>query len=114
MRTGKAMSTTATKYLTALATEGVTAAKITTLNTQRDALDVAIDAQAKGISDRDVATEDRIEALNNLYRLLTNTLAPDKISSTKPTKPSTTITSSTTHRMGYQTTRLHQHRHCNL
>lgn len=71
VRTGKAMSTTATKYLTALATEGVTAAKITTLNTQRDALDVAIDAQAKGISDRDVATEDRIEALNNLYRLLT-------------------------------------------
>ena len=71
VRTGKAMSTTATKYLTALAAEGLTAAKITALNTQRDALDVAIDAQAKGISDRDVATEDRIEALNNLYRLIT-------------------------------------------
>ncbi len=31
---------------------------------------MAIDAQAKGISDRDVATEDRIEVLNTLYRIL--------------------------------------------
>jgi len=41
------------------------------LTTQRETLDLAIDAQAKGISDRDVATEDRTEILNVLYRLLT-------------------------------------------
>ncbi|MBD8081302.1 hypothetical protein [Chryseobacterium caseinilyticum] len=32
---------------------------------------IAIDAQAKSVSDRDLATEDRIEALNRLYRLVT-------------------------------------------
>lgn len=71
VRVAKIMSGTAEKYLTQLADEGLTAEKITTLITQRDALDVAIDAQAKGISDRDVATESRIEALNKLYQLLT-------------------------------------------
>lgn len=71
VRVAKIMSSTAEKYLSQLADEGLTAEKITTLITQRDALDVAIDAQAKGISDRDVATESRIEALNKLYQLLT-------------------------------------------
>jgi hypothetical protein len=71
VRNAKIMSVTATKYLTNLASEGLTAAKITTLTTQKDTLDLAIDAQAKGISDRDVATEDRTEILNVLYRLLT-------------------------------------------
>ncbi|WP_379965098.1 hypothetical protein [Epilithonimonas sp. UC225_85] len=71
VRNAKIMSVTAAKYLTNLASEGLTAAKITTLTSQKDTLDLAIDAQAKGISDRDVATEDRIEVLNILYRLLT-------------------------------------------
>lgn len=71
VRVAKTMTVTATKYLTELSGEGLTEAKITMLNIQREALDVAIDAQAKGISDRDLATEDRIEALNNLYRLVT-------------------------------------------
>lgn len=71
VRVAKIMSSTAEKYLSQLADEGLTAEKITTLITQRDALDVAIDAQAKGISDRDVATESRIEALNKLYQFLT-------------------------------------------
>ncbi|MCI3935804.1 hypothetical protein MQX03_01235 [Chryseobacterium aahli] len=71
VRIAKTMTATATKYLTELAEEGLTEDKITTLTTQRETLDAAIDAQAKGISDRDLATEGRIEALNRLYRLLT-------------------------------------------
>lgn len=71
VRNARIMVVTAEKYLTELAPEGLTADKITTLTTQKDALDLAIDAQAKGISDRDVATEDRVEVLNVLYRLLT-------------------------------------------
>lgn len=65
------MSGTAEKYLTELSEEGLTSDKINTLITQRDALDLAIDAQAQGISDRDVAAEGRVEALNILYQLLT-------------------------------------------
>lgn len=71
VRVGKIMSLTAQKYLSQLADEGLTAEKITNLIAQRNALDVAIDAQAQGISDRDVATESRVEALNKLYQLLT-------------------------------------------
>ncbi|UFH32880.1 hypothetical protein LNP04_03940 [Chryseobacterium sp. C-71] len=70
VRIAKTMTATATKYLTELAEEGLTEDKITTLTTQRETLDAAIDAQAKGISDRNLATEGRIEALNRLYRLL--------------------------------------------
>lgn len=71
VRNARIMSVTAEKYLDELKNEGLTQDKITTLIAQRDRLDLAIDAQAKGISDRDVATEDRIETLNTLYRLLT-------------------------------------------
>jgi len=70
VRNARIMAVTADKYLKDLAPEGLTADKITTLTEQKDTLDLAIDAQAKGISDRDVATEDRIETLNILYRLL--------------------------------------------
>lgn len=70
VRNARIMSATADKYLRDLEKEGLTEDKIATLITQRDALDLAIDAQAKGISDRDVATEDRIEVLNTLYQLL--------------------------------------------
>lgn len=71
VRIAKIMSLTAEKYLTELSDEGLTADKINTLITQRNTLDIAIDAQAQGISDRDVATEGRVEALNKLYQLLT-------------------------------------------
>lgn len=70
VRVAKIMSLTADKYFAQLADEGLTAEKINTLITQRNTLDTAIDAQAQGISDRDVATEGRIEALNTLYQLL--------------------------------------------
>lgn len=71
VRVARIMSLTAEKYLTELSDEGLTSEKIATLIAQRNALDVAIDAQAQGISDRDVATESRVEALNKLYQLLT-------------------------------------------
>lgn len=71
VRNARIMSATADKYLRELENEGLTEDKIATLIAQRDELDLAIDAQAKGISDRDVATEDRIEVLNTLYKLLT-------------------------------------------
>lgn len=71
VRNARIMSATADKYLRELENEGLTEDKIATLIAQRDELDLAIDAQAKGISDRDVATEDRIEVLNKLYQLLT-------------------------------------------
>jgi hypothetical protein len=45
VRTAKVLSVTATKYLTSLAGEGITAAKITALDTARTALDTAIDLQ---------------------------------------------------------------------
>lgn len=70
VRTAKITSVTAQKYLSNLAGEGLTAAKITLLASNRTAFDLAIDEQAKGISDRDVATEDRVETFNVLYRLI--------------------------------------------
>ena len=70
VRTAKSTALTATKYLDELSAEGLTEDKINTLTSQRETLDIAIDAQAQAISDRDVATEDRIEALNKLYQLI--------------------------------------------
>lgn len=71
VRVARIMGLTAEKYLSELSNEGLTPEKIATLIVQRQALDVAIDQQAQGVSDRDVAAEGRIEALNNLYQLLT-------------------------------------------
>jgi len=71
VRNARIMAVTSDKYLRELQAEGLTEDKITTVTTQRETLDLAIDAQAKGITDRDVATEDRVEVLNALYRLLT-------------------------------------------
>lgn len=70
VRNARIMSAAADKYLRELENEGLTEDKIATLIAQRETLDLEIDAQAKGISDRDVATEDRIEVLNTLYQLL--------------------------------------------
>lgn len=71
VRNARIMIAAADKYLRELESEGLMTAKIDTLTSQRETLDLALDAQAKGISDRDVATEDRVETLNTLYRLLT-------------------------------------------
>lgn len=71
VRNARIMTTTAAKYLRDLQPEGLTTDKIDTLTSQRESLDIALDEQAQGISDRDVATEDRVETLNILYLLLT-------------------------------------------
>lgn len=57
VRSAKAMIDTATKYVTDLAGEGVTPAKIALMTTARTELDVAIDEQKKAIKDRDNATK---------------------------------------------------------
>ena len=70
VRTAKIMVSTATKYLTQLDDEGLTTAMITTLSNTKKELDDAIDTKIKAISSRDVTTENRIEAANNLYEMI--------------------------------------------
>ena len=69
-RTCKVMAIAAKEKLADLQSEGLTQGKIDTLIAQGIILDDNIDAVAKGISDRDLATESRIETLNTLYALL--------------------------------------------
>lgn len=69
-RNAKTMAVTATKYVTDLAGEGITVAKITSLTNARNALDVAIDEQTKAINNRDNSTETRITLANTLYDLV--------------------------------------------
>lgn len=69
-RTYKVMALAATKYKDELSTEGLSGAKIEALSTLGTSFDDSLDAVAKGISDRDVATESRVEAYNALYALV--------------------------------------------
>ncbi|KIA88579.1 hypothetical protein [Kaistella jeonii] len=70
-RTYKVMVTAANQYLAVLGDEGLSQAMIDNLTAQGIVLDDSIDAMAKGITDRDISTESRIETLNALYGLLT-------------------------------------------
>ncbi|RZK04192.1 MAG: hypothetical protein EOO46_17175 [Flavobacterium sp.] len=70
VRNGKTTVAAATKYLTNLAGEGITAVKVTKLEEARTALDVAIDAQGTAITNRDNATEQRAILGNELYSLV--------------------------------------------
>lgn len=69
-RTSKVMAIAAKEKLSELQSEGLTQKKIDALTAQGIALDATIDALAKAISDRDEATESRIETLNRLYAQL--------------------------------------------
>ncbi|TRX41430.1 hypothetical protein [Flavobacterium restrictum] len=69
-RMGKMMVTAATKYLTTLATEGITATKITTLTTAVTSFDISIDLQTQATNNRDNSTEQRILLANTLYALI--------------------------------------------
>ena len=69
-RTYKVAVTGATTYKEELSTEGLTQEKIDNLLALGIAFDNAIDALAKGITDRDIATQDRVVALNALYALV--------------------------------------------
>jgi hypothetical protein len=57
----------ATKYLTNLAKEGITAAKITEIEGLIKALDEAIDVQKAAERERDIATGERIDKGNAIY-----------------------------------------------
>lgn len=70
VRTCKVMVTAARANLPALESEGLTEEKIEKLNSHGIALDESIDAVAKEVSDRDIATEKRVEELNALYALV--------------------------------------------
>lgn len=70
VRNAKTLVVTATKYLTNLATEGITAAKIAQLETDRVTLNSAIDTQKEAVSIRDNSTETRISLANALYKLI--------------------------------------------
>lgn len=72
VRTAKLASIAATTYLTQLANQGVTTAKITLLNTNRTVFDNAIDTQQNAISNKDIAAENRIRAANALYAEIVN------------------------------------------
>ncbi len=70
VRTCKVMVTAARANLPALESEGLTEEKIEKLNSHGIALDESIDVAKKGVSDRDIATEKRVEELNALYALV--------------------------------------------
>jgi hypothetical protein len=70
VRSAKILIITATKYLANLADEGLTAAKITALADAKSVLDSAIDVQREAINTRDISTEERIEAANEVYEIL--------------------------------------------
>ena len=70
VRTYKVTAKAATANLADLESEGLTDKKIDNLTAAGLAFDDALDAVAQGISDRDLATEARVETLNTLYALL--------------------------------------------
>lgn len=65
---GRRVVRTATTYLTDLATKGLTAAMITSLTTICNSFENAILNQSDAIANRDIATDDRIEMGNALYK----------------------------------------------
>lgn len=69
-RTYKIMVTAANTNLSTLADEGLSQEFIDQLEAKGSAFDTSIDEVAKGITDRDIATENRVEALNALYQLV--------------------------------------------
>ncbi|OYU80409.1 MAG: hypothetical protein CFE23_09125 [Flavobacterium sp. BFFFF1] len=70
VRNAKVVVVTATKYLSNLAGEGITAAKITALDNARIVFDTAIDQQTQAVNNRDSSTEQRAILANALYALL--------------------------------------------
>ena len=57
-------------FLALLGAVGLTAAMVTALDVLNEAFEKTIEDQRDAIADRDIATEDRIEQANELYKLL--------------------------------------------
>lgn len=70
VRIAKQVGRNATKYLSLLAPEGITAAKITALDVAKTTFDNSIDAQIDATNNRDTAAETRAELANALYALI--------------------------------------------
>lgn len=70
VRNAKMVGKMATRYLTYLAPEGITPAKIATLDMAKTTFDNAIDAQMDAVNDRDISTEARAVLANELYALI--------------------------------------------
>jgi len=70
VRNANMMVDTATKYLSELSTEGITAAKVALLDSEKTTFDNAIDFQQNAINNRDNSTEQRANYANSLYDLL--------------------------------------------
>ena len=67
---GRRVKRIATEFTAELATKGLTAAMITALNNLNQDFEDALDKKSDAIATRDVATEDRIEMGNTLYKKL--------------------------------------------
>lgn len=70
VRTANYVISSGTDYLSELAIEGITTAKIQEVKDAKDNLDEALDKQNKAISDRDLLTHGRITAGNKIYALI--------------------------------------------
>jgi hypothetical protein len=70
LRIAKQVVRNATRYLSSLAAEGITAEKIAALNAARTTFDNAVDAQIDAMNNRDTAAETRAELANALYALI--------------------------------------------
>lgn len=70
VRNANIMKASATTYLSTLAAEGLTAAKISQLGTLAQTLDNAIDAQTQAINKRNITTEKRRTEANKLFDLI--------------------------------------------
>lgn len=70
IRSAKEMIAEISEHLADLAEEGITLAKAAQLETAKNTLDAAIDAQRKAVKNRDKATETRVNLGNELYSLV--------------------------------------------
>jgi hypothetical protein len=70
IRNSRNVVLTATRYLTQLTPEGITAMLLTDIDALIKTFDDAVDAQLTSVRERDIATADRIEKGNALYSAL--------------------------------------------
>lgn len=78
-RMGKSSATAATQFLASLASEGVTEAMITDLDTLTTEFDQLIDDKNRAVRNRDIAVDNRIRLGNEVYALLVNLAAKGKL-----------------------------------
>lgn len=70
VRTARTIEIAATHYLPELIAEGISQQTIQQLQAAREALDIAIDEQDATVTNRDIATANRVNVSNELYALV--------------------------------------------